>query len=146
MSTDGLQVLLVEAAARGVAPRLEAAIPGLAPSLAAALPPHQPINVTLGAGPVTLAGGKLALEGQQQVAPVAPGLLAEFFNITPPTNVPTNSNFNTLSTLNAHLSGNTPLVASQTTASGKTRIATPCRRHAPWRDCCSRAPGKSACT
>ncbi|MGH2465334.1 MAG: FtsX-like permease family protein, partial [Candidatus Limnocylindrales bacterium] len=41
-------------------PRLEAAIPGLAPSLAAALPPHQPINVTLGAGPI-LAGVQQSL-------------------------------------------------------------------------------------
>ena len=46
-------------------PRLEGAMPGLAPSLAAALPPHQPINVTLGAGPV--------LTGVQQSLTLAQG-------------------------------------------------------------------------
>lgn len=76
---------------------------------------------TLGSGKVQLAGGTLALQGQQQVSAAGrqQGLQAQFYSYAVPSGG-INPNFNTLATLTNHLSSLAPVVAVQSTAGGKT--------------------------
>jgi len=75
---------------------------------------------TLGSGKVQLAGGTLALQGQQQVSAASrqQGLQAQFYSYAVPSGN-SNPNFNNLTTLTNHLSSLAPVVTVQSTAGGK---------------------------
>jgi len=77
-------------------------------------------NHPLGSGSITLAGGRLALQGQQQISPIGqqPGLAAQFYSNPIPLLQP-DPNFGSLTTLTNHFAGKTPILSVQSTAGGK---------------------------
>lgn len=78
---------------------------------------------TFGSGPVTLAGGTLSLQGQNQAIGTSPGLLASFFYSTPnqtnTSNGTINANFNTFISFDSHLQKSPGTRPISTTTSGK---------------------------
>ncbi len=79
---------------------------------------------TLGTGPISLAGGRLALQGQQQVSPAGQqsGLRVDIYNTTPIAVNSSDPNFATLTSLTTHLNSMTPLISVQSTTSGKNNF------------------------
>jgi autotransporter-associated beta strand protein len=73
-------------------------------------------SVPFGSGSVTLqSGATLRLDGQTD----GPGLLGQYYSVTPANVANSNPNFATLTTLNAHLATLTPTVTASTTLNGK---------------------------
>jgi fibronectin-binding autotransporter adhesin len=75
----------------------------------------------IGIGSVTLAGGTLALQGQQTNPPVS-ALLGSFYNSTPKNVSNSDPDYNSQQSLFAHLNGLVPATVSPTNANGYAKL------------------------